>query len=165
MATAIGFSRGDVEGAAALAAEVARSPFPRGRCDQPSRRSRLRRADGLRFPVVMKANIGGSGAGIVSFDRRRIWRARRRRAARSWRRPDRTRPGVHTGARRTHHESRGARAGDICTRSTSTAAARASTCAPPTSARPATASSSSARCCAAGCTEEQPARRGVHAAS
>jgi hypothetical protein len=26
-------------------------------------------ADGLRFPVVVKANIGGSGAGIVRFDR------------------------------------------------------------------------------------------------
>lgn len=27
-------------------------------------------SDGLRFPVVVKANIGGSGAGIVKFDRR-----------------------------------------------------------------------------------------------
>src|SRR5205814_8846872 len=25
-------------------------------------------ADGLRFPIVVKANIGGSGAGIVRFD-------------------------------------------------------------------------------------------------
>ena len=35
-------------------------------------------AEGLRFPVVVKANIGGSGAGIVRYDTRRTWPGRSR---------------------------------------------------------------------------------------
>jgi hypothetical protein len=42
-------------------------PYPRARViHHPSQASAA--ADGLRFPVVVKPNIGGSGAGIVRFD-------------------------------------------------------------------------------------------------
>ncbi len=42
--------------------------YPRARViNHPSRA--VQAAQGLRFPVVVKANIGGSGAGIVRFDR------------------------------------------------------------------------------------------------
>jgi hypothetical protein len=42
-------------------------PYPRARViHHPSQAPAA--ADGLRFPVVVKANIGGSGAGIVRFD-------------------------------------------------------------------------------------------------
>ncbi|HVK14139.1 MAG TPA: hypothetical protein VM597_35685 [Gemmataceae bacterium] len=42
-------------------------PYPRARViNHPSRAAAA--ADGLRFPVVVKANVGGSGAGIVRFD-------------------------------------------------------------------------------------------------
>src|SRR5688572_2543519 len=42
-------------------------PFPAARViNHPSQAPAA--ADGLRFPVVVKANIGGSGAGIVRFD-------------------------------------------------------------------------------------------------
>jgi hypothetical protein len=43
-------------------------PYPRARViSHPSQA--VAAADGLRFPIVVKANIGGSGAGIVRFDR------------------------------------------------------------------------------------------------
>jgi RimK-like ATP-grasp domain len=42
-------------------------PYPRARViNHPSRAAAA--GDGLRFPVVVKANVGGSGAGIVRFD-------------------------------------------------------------------------------------------------
>jgi hypothetical protein len=42
-------------------------PYPRSRViNHPSRA--VAAATGLRFPVVVKANVGGSGAGIVRFD-------------------------------------------------------------------------------------------------
>jgi hypothetical protein len=42
-------------------------PYPRARViNHPSRA--VEAAAGLRFPVVVKANVGGSGAGIVRFD-------------------------------------------------------------------------------------------------
>jgi hypothetical protein len=42
-------------------------PYPRARViNHPSRAAAA--AEGLRFPVVVKANVGGSGAGIVRFD-------------------------------------------------------------------------------------------------
>ena len=42
-------------------------PFPKARViNHPSQAPAA--ADGLRFPIVVKANIGGSGAGIVRFD-------------------------------------------------------------------------------------------------
>ena len=42
-------------------------PYPKARViNHPSQAPAA--ADGLRFPVVVKANIGGSGAGIVRFD-------------------------------------------------------------------------------------------------
>ena len=44
-------------------------PFPKARViNSPSRA--LDAADGFRFPVLIKANIGGSGAGIVRYDTR-----------------------------------------------------------------------------------------------
>jgi hypothetical protein len=44
-------------------------PYPRARViNHPSRA--VEASEGLRFPVVVKANIGGSGAGIVKFDNR-----------------------------------------------------------------------------------------------
>ncbi len=44
-------------------------PFPRARViNNPSRA--LDAAEGFRFPVLVKANIGGSGAGIVRYDTR-----------------------------------------------------------------------------------------------
>src|SRR5262245_5356544 len=46
-------------------------PYPRARViNHPSRA--VEASDGLRFPVVVKANIGGSGAGIVKFDNREV---------------------------------------------------------------------------------------------
>ncbi len=42
-------------------------PFPAARVIHHPEQAR-QAADGLRFPVVVKANIGGSGAGIVRFD-------------------------------------------------------------------------------------------------
>jgi glutathione synthase/RimK-type ligase-like ATP-grasp enzyme len=42
-------------------------PYPRARViNHPSRA--VEAAEGLRFPVMVKANVGGSGAGIVRFD-------------------------------------------------------------------------------------------------
>jgi len=47
--------------------ESLRLPYPRARViNSPS--LTLAAAAGLRFPIVVKANIGGSGAGIVRFD-------------------------------------------------------------------------------------------------
>ena len=44
-------------------------PYPRARViNSPS--LALSESEGLRFPIVVKANIGGSGAGIVRFDTR-----------------------------------------------------------------------------------------------
>lgn len=45
-----------------------RLPYPRARVINHSSEA-LAAAEGLRFPVVVKPNIGGSGAGIVRFDR------------------------------------------------------------------------------------------------
>ena len=44
-------------------------PYPRARVIHHASQA-AEASDGLRFPVVVKANIGGSGAGIVKFDRR-----------------------------------------------------------------------------------------------
>ena len=99
-------------------------------------------AKGLRFPVVVKANIGGSGAGIVRFDAQEdLERAVAEGRVRARARRHRARAGVHSRPRRPHHARRGARRRSTSTPSTSTAAARASTCARRTSARRATASS------------------------
>ena len=44
-------------------------PFPRARViNHPSQAVASVRAAGLRYPVLVKANVGGSGAGIVRFD-------------------------------------------------------------------------------------------------
>jgi RimK-like ATP-grasp domain len=43
-------------------------PYPRARVINHAVRA-AEAAEGLRFPVVVKANVGGSGAGIVRFDR------------------------------------------------------------------------------------------------
>jgi D-alanine-D-alanine ligase-like ATP-grasp enzyme len=43
-------------------------PFPRARVINHASEA-VAAAEGLRFPVVVKANIGGSGAGIVRYDR------------------------------------------------------------------------------------------------
>jgi hypothetical protein len=43
-------------------------PYPRARVINHAERA-VDAAAGLRFPVVVKANVGGSGAGIVRFDR------------------------------------------------------------------------------------------------
>jgi predicted ATP-grasp superfamily ATP-dependent carboligase len=42
-------------------------PYPKARVINHASRA-VEAAEGLRFPVVVKANIGGSGAGIVRFD-------------------------------------------------------------------------------------------------
>jgi len=69
-----------VNGSKAFAIEISKArqltlleslglPYPRARViNHPSRA--VEAAEGLRFPVVVKANIGGSGAGIVKFDNR-----------------------------------------------------------------------------------------------
>jgi len=44
-------------------------PYPRARVIHHASQAAAA-SDGLRFPVVVKANIGGSGAGITKFDRR-----------------------------------------------------------------------------------------------
>ncbi len=43
-------------------------PYPRARVINHSSKATAA-AEGLRFPVVVKANVGGSGAGIVRYDR------------------------------------------------------------------------------------------------
>jgi RimK-like ATP-grasp domain len=43
-------------------------PYPRARVINHASKAAAA-AEGLRFPVVVKANVGGSGAGIVRFDR------------------------------------------------------------------------------------------------
>jgi D-alanine-D-alanine ligase-like ATP-grasp enzyme len=49
-------------------------PYPRSRVvNSPSRV--IEAANRLRFPVLVKANVGGSGAGIVSYDSRETLRA------------------------------------------------------------------------------------------
>jgi hypothetical protein len=46
-------------------------PYPKARViNHPGRA--VEASDGLRFPVVVKANIGGSGAGIVKFESREV---------------------------------------------------------------------------------------------
>jgi hypothetical protein len=67
-----------VNGTRAFATEISKAgqltllqglglPFPRARViGDPHAAPRA--ADGLRFPVVVKANIGGSGAGVVRYD-------------------------------------------------------------------------------------------------
>lgn len=47
--------------------ESLRLPYPRARVINHGSRA-AEAAEGLRFPVVVKANIGGSGAGITRFD-------------------------------------------------------------------------------------------------
>ena len=48
-------------------------PYPRARViNHPSRA--VEAAEGLRFPVVVKANVGGSGAGIVRYDSMEVLR-------------------------------------------------------------------------------------------
>jgi len=64
-------------------------------------------ADGLRFPIVVKANVGGSGAGIVRFDTLEALQA----AVEGNRLnfgidPHRARTRIRAGARQ-HHHSRG----------------------------------------------------------
>ena len=60
-------SQRDFESAAAFAARIARPPYPRSVViNHPSQAPDAAR--GLRFPIVVKPNIGGSGAGIVRFD-------------------------------------------------------------------------------------------------
>ena len=57
----------DLEGAAVVAVEIAQPAVPGGAGNQSPVGSAAA-AVGLRFPIVVKANIGGSGAGIVRFD-------------------------------------------------------------------------------------------------
>jgi hypothetical protein len=46
-------------------------PYPKAKViNHPSRA--VEASEGLRFPVVVKANVGGSGAGIVKFDNRAV---------------------------------------------------------------------------------------------
>jgi len=47
--------------------EQLRVPYPRARVINHASRA-VAASDGLRFPIVIKPNIGGSGAGIVRFD-------------------------------------------------------------------------------------------------
>jgi hypothetical protein len=67
-----GLSAFRVETSKALQLSLLRSldlPYPRARVIHHASQA-AEASDGLRFPVVVKANIGGSGAGIVKFDRR-----------------------------------------------------------------------------------------------
>lgn len=60
-----------VETSKALQLSLLRSlglPFPKARVINHAQEA-VKAAEGLRYPVVIKANIGGSGAGIVRFDR------------------------------------------------------------------------------------------------
>jgi hypothetical protein len=49
-------------------------PYPRARVINHASRA-AEATEGLRFPVVVKANIGGSGAGIVKFENRSVLEA------------------------------------------------------------------------------------------
>ncbi|MBA4064376.1 MAG: hypothetical protein C0501_11815 [Isosphaera sp.] len=46
-------------------------PYPRARVINHASKA-VAASDGLRFPVVVKANVGGSGAGIVKFENRQV---------------------------------------------------------------------------------------------
>ena len=69
----------DLEGAPAVAARIARPPVSRARASSTMPSQAAGAARGLRFPVVVKANIGGSGAGIVAL---RFARGTRKRVPR-----------------------------------------------------------------------------------
>ena len=74
-------------------------------------------ADGLRFPVVVKANIGGSGAGIVRFDDPPTWPGRRPRTGSTS--ASITPPSCRSSSRPAAGTSRGSNcsAASTCTRS------------------------------------------------
>ena len=83
--------------------------YPRSRViNHPSQA--VAAARGLRFPVVVKPNVGGSGAGIVRYDSPDATRSRRREG-RIDLGLDHTAPraGVHPRPRRPHHPRRDAR--------------------------------------------------------
>ena len=119
-------------------------PYPRARViNHPSKA--VSAAEGLRFPVVVKANVGGSGAGIVRYRQAgRPGPRRRRGPAQPRRRSHRPGAGIHPGPRRLHHPRRDARRQVPLRHQASTRPATPSISAPPTSASAATASSCNA---------------------
>ena len=126
-----------LQGAAALA-DLAGSATP---CRRPgsSTAARIcsRRPRTMRLPLLVKANIGGSGAGIVRYDERGRAGGRGRRRHRAGERRQRPAgPGLRAGARRHDRPGRDARRHASSTRSRWRAAATASTCARPTPASP-----------------------------
>ena len=81
-------------------------PYPRARViNHPS--LAVAAARDLRFPIVVKANIGGSGAGVVRYDSHDSLEPRRSSGHdRSRHRPDCAGPGIRSRPRRTHHAGR-----------------------------------------------------------
>ena len=136
----VGLAYGDLEGAAAVAARRARPAVPRARVIHHAAQAPAA-ADGLRFPLVVKPNIGGSGAGIVRFDTRRRSSGRRAKASTSASTAPRWCRNTSRAAGRPHRPRRGARRPVPLRASASTPPATASTSARRTSARPWTARS------------------------
>ena len=105
-----GVSHRDLEGAAAVAAEVARPAVPGGARDQPSRRRRRRRPRGCASRWSSRRTSAAAAPASSASTRRRI----SQRAVAEGRvdlglDEHRAGAGVHPGARRPHHPRRGAR--------------------------------------------------------
>ena len=84
-------------------------PYPKARAiNHPSLAASA--AAGLRYPVLVKANIGGSGAGIVRYETEAaLHRRDRARRSRARRRRRRARAGIRAASRRPHRPRRDAR--------------------------------------------------------
>ena len=127
--------RRDLQGVPGDAAAAARAAVA-AHAGHPPRRPGADAADGLRFPVIVKPNIGGSGAGIRRFDTRAaLADAAADGPARSRHRQRGARAGVHPRRRPADRPGRSAERAVSSTRSGSTPPATASTCARRTSAR------------------------------
>ena len=84
-------------------------PFPKTRVINSAAEA-LAATEGLRWPVVVKPSVGGSGAGVLRVDRReRPPRRGRGRTARFRRGPSGPRAGVHPRQGLAHHARGGAR--------------------------------------------------------
>ena len=87
--------------------EDLRLPHPRARVIHHASQASAA-ALGLRFPVVVKPNIGGSGAGIIRFDTADGLERRSREGAGPRHRSDRAGAGIHHARRGAHRPRRSA---------------------------------------------------------
>ncbi len=109
-------------------------PYPRSAViNHPSEASVAAR--GMRFPVIVKPNIGGSGVGIVRFDTPAHLEAAAKNGIAMGLDSTRDRARVYSSARRAHYSRGDYRLSNICTESKCLLQARLSIFAPWTFAR------------------------------